>query len=130
MPTFSNITHDVQWAVSLATGGLTIYTTYPSALAAAVALSAGNANAPVYLMECWEQNTAPTSGPARTEMPGQGGPAGIPSAGDCQLWAVQLVSGTYYYPLETARAQAYALSTANSGVPVYIYRPYETVTAP
>ena len=74
MPTFSPITQDVQWWVALASG--TYYNTWQSALAAAVTLSAGNANAPVYIGTVEEQFTAPTATSlAKCDLPGVGGPA-------------------------------------------------------
>jgi hypothetical protein len=130
MPTYSNITQDVQWVVSLAVGGLTQYQTLPAAIAAAVTLSAGNSNAPVYILDALQLSTSPANGIPRTEMVGEGQLFGGVPGGDSQLWAVQLVSGTTYYPLETARVAAYALSTSNAGAPVLIYRPYFSLTAP
>lgn len=129
MPTFSPITQDVQWWVALASG--TYYNTWQSALAAAVTLSAGNANAPVYIGTVEEQFTAPTATSlAKCDMPGIGGPGGITPGGGPILYAIQLVSGTTYYPKATVEAQAYTTSAANSNAPVYTIRPYETVTSP
>lgn len=116
MPTIQPNPIDVQWVDTLVSG-----TTYPdrnTALVAATALSAANANASVQLAEVQEVVTAP-SFPilARVDMPTFG-------------YVVQLASGTTYYPLETARVAAYALSAANGNAPVNVSRVLELVTAP
>ncbi len=116
MPTVQPQAIDVLWVVTLASG--TTYADKQSALIAATALSAANTNASVQLAEVQEVVTAP-SFPllARVDMPPFG-------------YVVQLASGTTYYPLETARVAAYALSAANSNAPTYVSRVLELVTAP
>lgn len=115
-PTIQPNPQDVDWIVSLASG-----TTYPdrnSALVAATALSAANANVNVQLADVQEVVSAPASPIlAQVNMA-------------TQLFVVQLASGTTYYPLETARVAAYALSAANANAPVNVSRVLELVTSP
>jgi hypothetical protein len=92
-----------------------------SALAAAVTLSAGNSNASVQIAEIQEIVTAPAfPALANVTIPGGASPT----------YVVQLATSTTYYPLDTARVQAYALSASNSNAPVGVYRVIETITAP
>ena len=120
MPTISQQPIDVQWAVALASG--TTYVGFNVALAAAGALSAGNANAPVQIAVVEQQATSATAlAPSQVNMLG-----GNPTP----LYIVQLQATTTYYPLATALTQAYTLSAANSNAPVNIARVIEVVTAP
>jgi hypothetical protein len=122
MPTLQQQAIDIQRVVALKSG--TSYVGWFAALAAAVALSAANANAVVQIARVEEVVTAPTGvGPgqlAQVNLPGGGTP----------YYIVQLSTSTTYYPLESARVAAYALSAANSNAPVYIAKVIETVTAP
>jgi hypothetical protein len=119
MPTISQQPIDVQWFVSLANA----QTPLPgfSALAAAVALSAANVNAPVQVAQVDQVVTAATAlQPTKVDMP---------STGVIQF-VVQLQNAGTVYPLEAARVAAIALSAANGSAPVNVYRVYCVVTAP
>ena len=119
MPTFLQNPGDWLWIVALTSG--TSYIGWYSALAAAVTLSAANSNASVQIAELQEVVTAPAfPALAKVDMPSGGNPT----------YVVQLASSTTYYPLETARVQAYALSASNSNAPVGVYHVVETITAP
>jgi hypothetical protein len=119
VPTIQQQPIDVQWFVLLASA----QTPLPgfSALAAAVTLSAANANAPVQVAQVDQVVTAATAlQPAQVNMPATG----------VIEFAVQLQSTGTVYPLETARVAAYALSAANGNAPVNVYRVQAVVTAP
>ena len=122
MPTIAQQPIDIQWQVFLASSA-TVYLPKDFALAAAVTLSAANANAPVqilYIQETVNSGTAGSTLPS-VRMPG----AGI------NTYVVQLSSAGTIYPLDpTARAAAYALSTANGNADVYVGQVVEVVTAP
>jgi hypothetical protein len=121
MPTLLQQPIDIQWVVALASG--TVYYGWFPALAAAVALSAANSNAPVQIAEVTQIATAPSGAlPAQVNIP--------PGAGAPRFYIVQLQSATTYYPLATALTTAYALSASNSNVPVNIAKVIETCTAP
>jgi len=119
VPTLAQQPIDVQWVVALTSG--TSYSGWFNALAAAVTLSAGNSNAAVQIAEIQEIVTAPAfPALANVTIPGGASPTYI----------VQLATSTTYYPLETARVQAYATSASNSNAPVGVYCVIETITAP
>jgi hypothetical protein len=119
MPTIQNNPIDVKWIVVLAGG--TTYSGKAAALIGATTLSAGNANAAVQLAQVMEFVAAPNPPLlAQVNLPGAGTPT----------YVTQLATGTVYYPLETARVAAYALSAANANAVVYVARVLELVTAP
>ena len=119
MPTLQIPAIDVKWFVAAATG--TTYADYPTALAAAVALSVANTNAAVHVSEVYAQFTA-VGGTGQAQCDLLPGPLGT--------WMVGLATQTEYYPLATAIAQAYTTSAANSNAEYYVGRVFQVVTAP
>ncbi len=120
MPTFQQQPGDILWVVSLVSS-TTTYVGWNAALTAAVALSAANTNAVVQICEIQETVTAPNfPALAQVNLPGAARP----------LYLVQLQTSTTYYPLETARVQAYSTSASNSNAPVYVAQVTDTITAP
>jgi len=120
LPTIQQPPIDVKWFVALASG--TTYRDYPTAYAAAVALSVANSNLPVHLsiVHMQVQSLGPTGLPQ----------VDIPASGPLQAYLVGLASQTEYYPQATGIVQAYALSTANSNAPVYLAYVVQSITAP
>lgn len=117
MPTISQQPADVQWITALASG--TTYPNYGAALAAAVVLSAANANAAVQIASVDQVATAPTAGTlANVKMPSG------------TTYVIQLANAGTTNPLSTALTTAYATSASNSNAPVNIARVIEQVTAP
>jgi hypothetical protein len=121
MPTMLQQPIDIQWIVALQSA--TSYQGWFAALAAAVALSAGNSNAPVQIAEIWQIVTAPSGViPAQVTMP--------PGGGAPRVYIVQLQSAATVYPLAVAVVSAYSLSASNSNAPVAVAKVIETCTAP
>jgi hypothetical protein len=120
VPSFLQQPGDILWVVALVSTATT-YTGWNAALTAAVTLSAANSNAVVQICEIQETVTGPAfPALAQVNLPGAARP----------LYLVQLQSSTTYYPLETARVQAYSTSASNSNGPVYVAKVIETITAP
>lgn len=120
MPTIAQQPIDVQWIVQLVSGQAP--TTYPVAFAAAVALSAANANAVVQVARVSQTATSATA-PAIPSVQLDQSPAS-------SNFVVQLASAGTSYPLATAITAAYAISTANANAPVNISQVIFTLTAP
>ena len=99
MPTITQQPGDLQWLVVAGLG--TVYADYPTAFAAAIALSAANGNAPVWLAKIIgrvvsENGITVLTTDVQT------------STGAFDTYLIQLASGTSYYPQATAIAQAMA----------------------
>lgn len=120
MPVIAQQPIDIQWVVILASSA-SIYTGKAAALIGATLLSGLTSNAPVQMAQIVEQVSASGgTGKAQVDLPGNGIP----------LYVVQLQTATTYYPLETARVQAYATSASNSNGQVYIAKVVEVVMSP
>lgn len=117
MAIIASVPQDRPYVATLASG-VTGYGTYELAQAAAVALSAANSSAPVYTAKIDETLTS-----------GSGGTVSLP-AGNPQTWIAQLAATATYLPKDAARMAAFALSSANSGAPVYVGRTFQIVTGP
>ena len=123
MSTVAQVAQDAPYIVGLVSS-FTLYATYPLAQAAAIALSASNSGAQVYVADVTEVITnAATTGtpPGGRDDLAAGGPGN---------WIIQLASTTTYLPKATAVAQAYATSAANSNNPVYVARTFQVCTGP
>lgn len=123
MPTIAQQPIDVQWSVALASTivGLTYY----GAIAAALTLSAANADAPVQVCQTLEQVQSGT-GTTQYTLPNVTSDQVVPQVN----YFAQLQSTATFYPKATAETQAYTTSAANANAPVYISRVLFTLTAP
>jgi hypothetical protein len=110
---------DLQWITSLASG--TVYVGEAAAIAAAIVLSAANANAPVQIGQVNQVASAPNGAIlAQVNMAGLGNP----------IYVIQLNTAGTVYPLTTAMVAAYALSAANGNAPVNVSRVIVVIAAP
>ncbi len=124
MPTIAQQPIDVQWIVTLVSAQ--VPASYFTVLAAAIALSAANANAPVQIATVSQTVTAGSVANPPYTLPN----VQLDQSTSQNNYIYQLANAGTSYPLATAVTAAYTLSAANANAPVNIARVWFTLTAP